>query len=116
METLVNVDHGATTLLAGLVILLALHFIKKVAEWTFDNFKKKQELTDRHIEHLISAISLNTEALHRVEHRLSELEKELSSVSRLRLEVSRIFAAVKILGGDRWGTIWESIVKKDAEP
>lgn len=113
MEHLLDSEHGPIALIASLVVILALHLAMKAGKIVFEIVKKKTELTDKNIENLVTALALNTQALHRVEQRIASLEMELSSISILRLEVSRAIAAIKILSGEKWGAILESIKTDD---
>ncbi len=100
-------------LLAGLIIILALHLIVKVAEFIVDVLKKKNELTEKNIAHLISALSLNTEAVHALEVRMRKVEDQITEASKIKIDIRRLFLAIKVLAGDQWTDLKKSITEDD---
>lgn len=104
MEQLVG-EHGLAGLLAGILVVLALHVVVKTGHFIFDLFKKKHEITDKHIESLIAALSQNVEAIHRLDDRIRLIETSLRDFDKFKLDMRRSFQALKFLSGDKWGEI-----------
>lgn len=113
MEQLVDISHGPTVLVACLVIVLALHLALKLGEFVFDLAKKRGELTEKNIERLIETIALNTQAQHSLEHRMRTLEDEISDFSKSKIDIKRLFSAVKTIAGPEWPQIRQAILDDD---
>lgn len=113
MEALVSGEHGVTTLLAGLVIILSLHLCLKLGEFIFELIKKKSELTEKNIDNMVNALALNIEALHKLEARMSSIETTLKDFSRFKVDVRRLFIAIKELSGENWDAIRKTIMDDD---
>lgn len=113
MESLVSGEHGATALIAGLIIVLVLHLLMKMAEFIFELFNKKNEVTQKNIDNLITSLSMNIEALHRLEERMRSVETKLAEISKLKGEFTRLRLALKILAGDSWSNIRKSIAEDE---
>ncbi len=105
--------NGVSGMLAGLILILALHLLVKLGEFVFELFKKKNELTEKNIDNLISALSMNTESLHRLEERMRSVETQLTEASKLKIDIRMLFAAIKSVAGERWPDIRKSIAEDD---
>lgn len=106
MEGLLDTTHGTSTLLASLVIIMALHLFFKIGEAVWNYLKKKSELSEQSVTGLTAAVL-------KLESRLEKIEKELSVIPKLRLDLRRIFIAVKQLAGDNWEEIKKLIMEED---
>ncbi len=117
MEHLIDAQHGPVALLAGLVIVLALHFLLKLGEFLWKMFLEKNRMRDQSISNLINMVAGNTTDLHRIQDRLSGLEKQSHHMSEhakiSEVNTRRIFAAIKKLSGKNWPTVRKHILEDD---
>lgn len=102
MESLLDSHHGATSLLAGLIILLCLHLLMQVGRFLFEILKKKNESYERQIEGLLSALKSNSDTFQKFEHRIAAIERDLNEVLKFKVDFRRLFSAVKFIAGDKW--------------
>lgn len=93
---------GVTQLLAGLIIIVALHLVKDLAKMAWEAFKKKDEKTD-----------LAVQAIGKVEHRIAMVERDMNEVLKFRNDFKRLFEAIKILAGDKWPEVSKKIREDD---
>jgi hypothetical protein len=99
MEHIVDSEHGTTALLAGVIIVLCLHLVVKIAEVVWEVFKKKGELVD--------AVEKNQA---RIEQRLITIERDLNEILKFRKDFQFLYSCIKTSTGKRWPE-----VKKRAE-
>lgn len=111
LETLLNEKQGIPTLLASIVVVMGLHLLFKVGEFLWEMLKKKTEVSEKSIENLTGALQKTTEAVRRLDDRLVEIEKDLSQMPKIRLDLRRMFSAIKHLAGENWKEIREIIME-----
>ncbi len=118
MESLIDSKNGVTVLLAGLIIMLALHLFLKLGEFIFKVFEKKEELKEStmvnlkvSIDHLSTALATNIQATHILEDRMRSVEGGLSEFSKVKTNVRQAFAALKFLAGEDWPKIKKEIIE-----
>lgn len=93
-----------------MLIIGSLHLITKVGEFVFGIVKSKNDITEKSIENLTNFISGNTEALHRLEERMRSVETELKGFDSTKLNVRKLFAAVKAVAGADWPLVKQAII------
>lgn len=101
-------------LLAAVSVLLALHFLVKVGEFLWHLKEKKDTVTETGIENLSAAVQLNTAASEKLEHRIKNLEHTISDVTKVKLDLRRLYIAVKNIAGDKWPVIRKEIMDEEA--
>src|ERR1044072_2299250 len=116
MDSVIDGQHGATTLIAGLVIVLALQVILKVGEFIFKSVEKKEDLKETtmqnlkvSIDNLCTQLATNIEATHRLEERMRAVEGGVSEVANMKTNVRKAFSALKFLAGDEWPQIKKEV-------
>lgn len=97
-KALLDSDHGLATLLAGLIVILALHLIMKIIQMGLDAFNKKAETTDR----------LSSE-FKDVSARLMAIERDMNEVLKFRKDFRNMFTALKLVAGEKWPDIRAAI-------
>ncbi len=102
MESLIDSQHGASTLLAGLVIILCLHLVLKLAQFLYEMARKKNELSERNIESLSNSLKTAIDSIQSTNSRLAAVERDLNEVLKFKLDFRRLFSAVKYIAGDKW--------------
>ncbi len=110
MEGLVDSQHGSSTLLAGIAVMLCLHFVFKVGEFLWNMLKKKSELSDLSVEKLTTAINHGTNAIEKLEHELISLKKDMAQIPRFKHDLRRAFMAIRIISGEKWPKIREELM------
>lgn len=117
MEHLIDSQHGATVLLAGLIIVLALHLLLKLGEFVFELFKSKESLKEKRVDHLISMVSSNTADIAGIKDQMEAIKKLASAFEEhsKKTEVStrRIVAALKKITGKEWPEIRKHILEDE---
>lgn len=113
MEGLITTSQGIPALLASIAVVLAAHLVFKMGElaWTF--LKKKNELSEQTVEKLTTALQINTQAVKNLEARLNDIEKNLAEIPKFKLDLRRIFSAVKYISGDKWADIRKVIMEDE---
>lgn len=111
MEKLIDEGHGTTVLIAGLIIVLSLHLIAKLAHfiWEFNN--SKHEVTEDSIKNLSSALASNISAIHSLEERMRGFEKNIEEFHKFKVDLRLLIHAIKELSGDRWVEIRKIIIE-----
>lgn len=102
-------------LLAGVVVLLALQLFAKIGEVVLKSREKKDEITESGIEKLSAALQQNTFASEKLEHRMKAVEHSISDVTKMKLDMGRLYTAVKLIAGDRWPAMRKIIMDDPCE-
>jgi hypothetical protein len=113
MDGLIDTQHGPVVLLASLLIMFCIHIVISVGKLLFEIFKKKEEKSDRNLNEVSLALQQNTNAVRELRIQLGILEREISEIQKYKLNVNRLFAAVKIMAGPKWQDIKKEIVDDD---
>jgi hypothetical protein len=113
VEKFLDVQHGVPTLLASIVIILALHLFAKVGEFLWGFVKKSGEISDQSIKDLTVEIQINTKAVTKLEGRLNEIERLISEIPKFKTDLRRLFLAVKQISGEDWPNIRRSIMEDE---
>lgn len=110
---MLDAQHGIPTLLASLVIILSLHFLVKVGEFLWKLFEKKNELSEKSVQKLTSALHVNTSAIEKLETRILHAEKGLADMPKFKSDLRKLFAAVKFIAGDEWIKIRQEVMSDE---
>lgn len=105
MEKLVEGGHGVTALLAGLVIILCLHLIAKLAHFVWEFNQKKHDVTEGSIKNLTSVLAANTSAIIKLEERMRVIENHVQEFNKFKVDLRLLIQAIKELAGDKWPDI-----------
>lgn len=109
MEALLDAQHGAATLLVGLIVILALHLVMKVGELIWDIIKDKNKDSKTEITEISMALRQNTDAVRELRVQISVLQQELVELQKLKIDTSKLFSAVKIMSGKRWPNLRKAV-------
>lgn len=104
-ETL-DLAHGASGLLTSICAILLVFLLLKVAEFLLKFREKKDSTTDIAIHELTAGLSRNTQEIHKLNVFFSEYPK-------MKLDVRRLYLAIKIVSGDKWPAIRKEIMDED---
>jgi hypothetical protein len=91
-------------------VVLACFMLFEVVKFIFEQLKKKNELSEKSIESLTNALQSNTLMMSRLEARISEAERNLAELPKFKLDVRRVFTAVRLLAGENWDDIRKVIM------
>lgn len=111
MESLVDSQHGSSTLLAGIAIVLCLHLFLKISEFLWNMAKKKSDLSDLSIEKLTVALNHSTSAIEKLEHEIISVKKDIAQIPRFKHDLRRAFMAIRIISGEKWPKIREELME-----
>lgn len=111
MEDIVGKGHGLDGLLAGLIIVLCLHLVTKLAHFIWELNKKKQEVTEDAINNLSEKVGSLMHSLITVEERMRALDTKLDELNKFKLDIRQLISAIKELAGDRWQDIRKIIIE-----
>lgn len=103
-------------LLAAMTATSALHLLSRLFEFAWRMREKKDIAVSDSIEKLSDAIRSSTAATERLDGRVRALEPTIAAAARVRVDVRRLYAVVKILSGDRWEAIKKSIADDEERP
>lgn len=107
MEKLLESGNALT----AIAVLLSLHFLKGLGEFLWKLREKRDAVTETGIEKLSAAVQDNTLAAQRLEHRIGAVEHTLADVAKTKLDLRRLFSAVKELAGEDWSKIRSVIME-----
>lgn len=108
------IEFGGTPgLLAAITVMLACHLLFKIGDFLWKFKKEKDTVTERSITHLSSTMQHNTSAMENLESRIKTLEHTIADVTRFKSEIRRLYAAIKLIAGDEWAVIRQSIAEDD---
>lgn len=117
MEKLIE-TQGIYGLLSGIIVISALHLIAKLGSFVFDLLKKKNEVTEKTLENLkisidnlCTALATNVSAVHSLEERMRSAEQELRRLDEFKIDIRRLFGAIKEISGDNWPEIKKTIME-----
>jgi hypothetical protein len=96
-------------LLAAMTATSALHLLSRLFEFLWRMREKKDIAVAECIEKLSDAVRSSTAATEKLDGRIKALEVTLGAASKIRVDVRRLYAVVKILSGDRWETIKKAV-------
>lgn len=115
MESIIDSQHGAYSLLAGIAIVLVLHLVVNIGKFVIQLLTKKTENSDHHITKIDLALAQVNESVKELKFQLIRLEAELTEVRKFKSDSQKLFSAVKILAGKDWANVRKGI-EDDALP
>lgn len=92
-------------LLILVVVFLCAGLIKGIIEFLWKIKQEKDSVSETVIKELTRTIHENTMATQHLDKRLSEVEQTFSELPKLKMDMRKFYAAVKILSGDKWSDI-----------
>jgi len=102
LEELIGSQHGATAIIAGLIIALALNVFVKFLEIGLKIFQKKNEVTDQ-----------TKVDVMRLEYQMRDIQDKLTEVLRLKNSVGKAFRAIELIAADKWPEVRKTISEDD---
>lgn len=109
----IDTEHGLPTLLASIVIVLSLHFLLRLGEFIWKQYEKRGQLSETSIRDLTNALNKNTAEMDRLACRIEKVEQHLVDIPKLKLDLRRLFSAVKIISGDEWQNVRKKIMEEE---
>lgn len=93
---------GGGNMVAGLIVILALHLLLSIGKLAFEVVRKKGEISERAMD-----------GVSRLETRMMAVERDLNEVLKLRHDFRKLFSAIKVIAGDKWPDIKKQIKEDD---
>lgn len=106
-------SNGIAGLLVGLCVLISLNLFTKVGAFLWNMKQSKDKLTEEGVARLTRAVGVNTLTTEKNTQQIAELQKALTEIPKIKLDLRRSFAAMKILAGERWQEIRKDIMEVD---
>lgn len=108
MESLTEQITTVPGLLAALTFVSTLRFLSHIFDYVWKIREQKDTKVQRALETLATALRQNND-------RLKTLELTLATAARMKIDVRRLYAIVKILAGDDWDEIKSQVLKDENE-
>lgn len=106
MEQLLLHAETLPQVLAALTLVSTLRLLSHVFSYLWGLRQRK----DRRIERALETLAV---ALRQNNARLKTLELTLATAARVKVDVKRLYAIVKILAGDDWQEIREQVLRDE---
>jgi hypothetical protein len=113
MEPITEIPHALSNPVIAVAVLLALNIVVKCGDILWKIKERKDAVTEHGIEALSKAVDNNTEASKQLATRLQMVEAQLSGFNKLKLDMRRLYIAVKRIAGDKWGDIRKEIMEEE---
>jgi hypothetical protein len=116
MDALLKAE-SIPALLAAVIVILCVNSLRGFVEFLWNLRKEKDSASEGAIKELTDAVRLNTEAAKHLDGRLQRVEKIFNVLPKMKLDLRRLFTAMKTVAGDEWTEIREEIMsmKDDSE-
>lgn len=105
-----NPQQSLLALLAGLVITGCLQVFLKILEFMWQFVKKKIDTNEDITKELITALNGCTSALAKLDEKVASLEAVLLEIPKFKLDLKRMFTAIKMMAGEDWAKIKKEIM------
>jgi hypothetical protein len=113
MNSVADIDltNGLGGLLVSLCVILTFHLIVKIGVFLWGLAEKKNSLSEKTIEKLVTVMSENTKAIQHLDNQIKKLESVFAEVPKLKLDLRRLYFAIKLLASEQWSEIREEIMR-----
>lgn len=106
MEELISHAQTLPGLLAALTVVSGLRLFSHAVDFLWKMRERKDVKVQKALETLAGALRQNTD-------RLKGMELTLATAARLKIDVRRLRAAVRILAGDDWEDVWAQVLEEE---
>lgn len=97
----------------ALIVLVAINVVVKCGEILWRMKQHKDLITEKGIERLSASVQQNTHANEKLAERMEKLERALASTGKMKLDLRRLYTAVKRIAGAEWPDIRKEIMEDD---
>lgn len=94
-----------------MVVILALNLVFRVGTFVFGLIQKKQQVSDDTLKANTAAIIGLTTSNQKLESRLKTLEENFTEIPKVKLDLRRMYTAIKMVSGEKWKHIREVIME-----
>ncbi len=115
MEQILDVHNGVSGLLVSICVLLAVQLLLKAAEFLWGVVEKKENASEAAIKKLTDVLRENTLATQHLDKRINALEILLAELPKFKLDVKRLFSAIKMVAGDDWPSIKRGMLEDETD-
>ncbi len=113
MEKLLDLKDGVAGLLVSICVLLSLQLVFRTGMFLWALREKKESASENAIKELTAVVRLNTVATEHLDARLGEIENTLSELPKFKLDMRRMFTAIKLIAGEKWPQIRKEIEEEN---
>lgn len=110
MEQLLEVK-SIPALMVVIVVFMALHLVKGIAEFLWKMKEKQDTASETAIKELTEGLKKNTLAMEHLDDRIEGLEEILTELPKFKLDMRRMYTAIKYISGDKWAKIRKDIME-----
>lgn len=107
----IDKENGMAGLLASIAVILALHLVVRVGKLLWDMKTEKEKLSEKTVKDLVDSVEHNTKTVEQLSHELRKVEAALADIPKLKLDLRRLYAAIKIIAGEDWPAIRTEITQ-----
>lgn len=115
MESLLDHEHGLSSLIVGLVIAVGLNLLVRLFNFALQLFKTLREVDQKKLDHLARSMEENTKAINNLSGGLKVLGDRIVETdilaSKQEMSHTRLIAVVKEMAGENWGPIQDKVRK-----
>lgn len=90
---------------AALCILITIYILFRVFTFVWQIKKEKDKLSEESVKKLAQAMEQNTAELHELRAQIQSLESTFAEFPKFKLDMRRLFFAVKSIAGEKWPAI-----------
>lgn len=101
-------------LLTLIAVFLCASFVRGTIQFLWKFKEKKDSASEAAIKELTDAIRSGTQAIQHLDERTVKLENTLAILPKMKLDLRRVFSAVKLIAKDDWSKIRESIMDEES--
>lgn len=107
----IDKDNGLAALLSSIAVILALHLVVRVGKFLWDMKTEKDKLSESTVKTLVKSVEDNTKTVEQLGSEVRKVEAALADIPKMKLDLRRLYAALKIVAGDDWPAIRAEITQ-----
>ncbi len=113
LTTINSSDSGGVLL--SLCLILTFQLVFNVIKFLWSIKKEKEQLSEKTIAMLVSTVSENTSALKHLDIQIKKLESTFAELPKFKLDLRRLYHAMKLVAGEEWVEIRNEIMRDFTE-
>lgn len=104
-------QSGVSGALVAACLLLSFNLLFGLVKFLWGMKEKNDRLSKKGIENLASAMERNTKAIEHLDTRIKSFEQTMAEFPKFKLDMRRLYLAVKAVAGDKWPKIREDMMR-----
>lgn len=107
----IDKDNGIAGLLTSIAVILSLHLVMRVGSFLWGLKVEKDRLSEQTVKDLVKSVGENTTAVDDLRLEVKRFEAAVAEIPKLKLDLRRLYAALKIIAGEEWPNIRKEIMQ-----